>query len=144
MFIDASEVLTSSGNTVGFEQFDLPANTNTRKVRILGYGNSEGSGWNSYEEVQIFGNKSCASLSINQNTWLAKGISFYPNPVSQGFLQIKSNHSAIGLVTVFDLTGKQILKSKFNTKEAKLNVKAFSKGIYILKIQGFFKRFFVD
>ncbi|MFK7747074.1 MAG: chondroitinase-B domain-containing protein, partial [Kordia sp.] len=143
-FSDVTNVLTNSGNTVGFEEFVLPANTKTQYIRILGYGNSEGSGWNSYEEIQIFGEATCPSLSTIENTFLAKGISFYPNPSSQGFIQIKSEKNNIGLVEVFDITGKQISTAKFTKNEAILNVKTLSKGIYILKIQGVVERFFVD
>ncbi|WP_435414062.1 chondroitinase-B domain-containing protein [Polaribacter aestuariivivens] len=142
-FTEITSLLTSSGNTVGFEDFSLPANTTTKFVRILGFGNSEGSGWNSYEEVQIFGEETCPSLRI-ENSFLSKGISIFPVPTNQGFINIKSENTTIGLVEVFDLTGKLLLKQHFNSQKSQLNIDAFSKGIYILKIQGSFGRFIVN
>ncbi|QOD59761.1 discoidin domain-containing protein [Polaribacter haliotis] len=142
-FTEVTNLLTSSGNTVGFENFNLPNNTETKFVRILGFGNSEGSGWNSYEEVQIFGEETCPSLSIS-NSLFTKGITVFPIPANKGIINIKSENATIGLVEVFDMTGKQLLKQHFNSQTSQLNIDALSKGIYFIKIQESFGRFIVN
>ncbi|HYO53634.1 polysaccharide lyase family 7 protein [Archangium sp.] len=44
----------SSGTTTSFETYDFP-DTNARYVRIVGHGNSSGTGWNSISEVELWG-----------------------------------------------------------------------------------------
>lgn len=142
-FTDVTSVLTSSGNTVGFEEFNLPTNTKARYVRISGFGNSEASGWNSYEEVQIFGDESCASLSLKSNSLQDLGISIYPNPTNN-VLHIKSKTETIGKVEVYTIQGKLLLKNTINTFSETIDVASLSAGIYIIKIQGNFGRFIVN
>lgn len=143
-FTEITNLLTSSGNTIGFEDFALPTNTQTKFIRILGFGNSEESGWNSYEEVQIFGEETCSSLSLIKNEFLTKGITIFPIPVNQGFINIKSENKNIGFVEIFDLTGKTLLKKNITSRTEKLHIDKFSNGIYIIKIQGTFGRFIVN
>ncbi|MFD0835974.1 T9SS type A sorting domain-containing protein [Mariniflexile aquimaris] len=52
----------------------------------------------------------------------------YPNPASS-VIYISSN-SSIGLVTIYDVLGNQVLKTK-NTKQ--INVESLKTGVYILK-----------
>lgn len=140
-FTEITEVLTSSGSTVGFEDFSLSPFQEIQYLRILGFGNSD-SGWNSYEEVLIFGDDTCASLSVTKNTLLEKGISFYPNP-TKNTLNITAKNQ-IGFVTIFDLTGKKIMSKKITALTGKIEINTLSKGMYILKIQGAFSRFLVE
>jgi poly(beta-D-mannuronate) lyase len=142
-FTDVTSVLTSSGNTVGFEEFNLPINTEARYVRISGFGNSEGSGWNSYEEVQIFGDESCASLSLKSNSLQDLGITLYPNP-AKNILHISAKTETIGKVEVYTIQGKLLLKNTINTFSETIDVSSLSTGIYIIKIQGNFGRFIVN
>ncbi len=61
-----------------------------------------------------------------------EGLSFYPNPVSNGKIYITSKSSADKLVTIFDVLGKKVL-SQLTSKE--LNVASLSPGVYIIKIE---------
>jgi poly(beta-D-mannuronate) lyase len=140
-FTDVTDVLTSSGTIVGFEEFLLPSNTEVRYVRILGYGNSEGSGWNSYEEVHIFGDENCASLSVKENSLQEIGVVLYPIPTNTNFLNIKSKTENIGEVEVFDIHGKSLIKKNINQLLGKIEVGNLSSGIYIIKIRDTFSRF---
>lgn len=140
-YTDVTAVLTSSGTTVGFEEFMLPSNTKVRYVRIFGYGNSEGSGWNSYEEVQVFGDENCASLSVKENSLQEIGVVLYPIPTNTNFLNIKSQTENIGQVEVFDIHGKSLIKKEINQLLGKIEVGALSSGIYIIKIRDAFSRF---
>ncbi|MFK8061215.1 MAG: chondroitinase-B domain-containing protein [Polaribacter sp.] len=143
-FTDITSVLTSSGNTIGFEDFPLPANTKTRYVRILGYGNSEASGWNSYEEVAIFGEANCPSLSVKNDSLKELGITIYPIPTNNGFLNIKSQQENLGKIEVFDIRGKSLLIKKVENVSTKIDIQNLSKGIYIIKIKNTFSRFVVN
>lgn len=62
-----------------------------------------------------------------------EGLSFYPNPVSNGKVYITSKSSLAKEVTIFDILGKVVLQSTINTKE--LNVSSLSPGIYMIKIK---------
>jgi len=143
-FTDATAILTSSGNTVGFEEFTLPSSTQARFIRILGFGNSEGSGWNSYEEVQIFGDSNCASLSVKKNTFKELGISVFPIPTDDNYLNINSQKEKIGKIEIFDLRGKSLLKSKIDEFSGRIDISNLSGGIYIIKIKDSFGRFIVN
>jgi hypothetical protein len=62
-----------------------------------------------------------------------EGLSFYPNPVSNGKVYITSKSSLSKEVTIFDILGKVVLQSTISTKE--LNVSSLSPGIYMIKIK---------
>jgi len=140
-FTDVTTVLTSSGTTIGFENFLLPTNTKVRYVRVLGFGNSEGSGWNSYEEVQIFGDGNCESLGVKENSLQEIGVVLYPIPTNTNFLNIKSQIENIGEVEVFDIHGKSLLKKDINQLLGRIEVGVLSSGIYIIKVRDVFSRF---
>jgi len=62
-----------------------------------------------------------------------EGLSFYPNPVSNGKLYITSKLSLDKEITIFDVLGKEVLKTTITSKE--LNVSSLSAGIYMIKIR---------
>lgn len=141
-FTDVTDIITSSGNTVGFEGFPFSPFQEIQYLRIYGYGNSEGSGWNSIEEVQIFGDDSCASLSILNNNFINNYISFYPNP-SREIVHIKSNKN-IGLVQIFDTKGKKITSKIIDTNQGFIKTSTFAKGIYIIKNQSSYSKLIIE
>lgn len=71
---------------------------------------------------------------------LSSELLIYPNPVSDGILNINLNQSSsdeqVGL-SIFNITGKRVLNKTFNTTNGRLvlNVSALSKGVYILNIR---------
>ncbi len=69
---------------------------------------------------------------LNQDT-LIEGLSFYPNPVSNGKIYITSKLSLDKEITVFDVLGKKVIQAYINSKE--LNVSSLSPGVYIIKIK---------
>ena len=143
-FTEITNLLTSSGNTVGFEEFVLPKDTYAQYVRILGYGNSEGSGWNSYEEVKVFGDENCTYLSTIDNDFNSLGITLYPNPVNDNSLFISSKNEQIGLVEVFNMQGKLLLKKQLNSLEGTVFLSNFSAGIYLIKIKNSVRKLIVN
>ena len=58
--------------------------------------------------------------------------SIYPNPAND-IVQLKAT-KAIGFVEVYDLTGRQVIKSTPNSNSKELNVSSLSKGLYIVKV----------
>lgn len=130
-FQNSTDVIQSSGNTVGFETFPLTPNPTAQFVRILGFGNSTGSGWNSYEEVEIYGDSNCASLSAEEVT--PQSFNVYPIPSIDGFITIQATQQAIGEVEVFDTKGNVILQKTINDLNGQINLSKLASGIYLLK-----------
>lgn len=62
-----------------------------------------------------------------------EGLSFYPNPVSNGKIYITSKSSLDKEITIFDVLGKKVLQTVINSRD--LNVSALSPGVYIIKIK---------
>lgn len=61
------------------------------------------------------------------------GLSFYPNPVSNGKIYISSKSSLEKEVTIFDVLGKKVLQTVITTKE--LSISSIPSGVYIIKIR---------
>ena len=136
-FTEVTAKLTSSGNIVGFEDFTLNPYQKVRYVRILGYGNSENSGWNSYEEVQIFGDDACASLNVANNLFIENGFTFYPNPANN-FINISfkgMDKSQINY-SLLDIRGAQVLigESAPNNGLISIGTSTLPDGFYILTV----------
>ncbi|WP_165876154.1 chondroitinase-B domain-containing protein [Mariniflexile fucanivorans] len=144
-FTDATTVLTSSGTTVGFEDFPLTTKPTVQYIRILGYGNtsSTSGGWNSYEEVEIHGDNTCSSLSTKNEVLKSNKFVVYPVP-TKGELTISSLKEALQTIEIFDATGKLLLRKTTNSTIENINVSAFSKGVYVVKANGFTGRFVVE
>ena len=62
-----------------------------------------------------------------------EGLSFYPNPVSNGKIFITSKSAIDKEVTIFDVLGKKVLQTILNARE--LNISNLSPGVYIIKIK---------
>lgn len=67
----------------------------------------------------------------NQDTSI-EGLSFYPNPVSNGKIYISSRLALDKEILIFDVLGKKVLQTQINSKE--LNIASLSPGVYIIKI----------
>jgi hypothetical protein len=61
-----------------------------------------------------------------------KGLTMYPNPVTGGTLNFTSTANAAMSVQIFDLLGKEILKS--NVVNNTVNVAKLTAGVYVVKI----------
>ena len=61
------------------------------------------------------------------------GLSFYPNPVSNGKIYITSKSSLDKDISIFDVLGKKVFQATLNAKE--LNIASLSPGVYIIKIR---------
>ena len=68
----------------------------------------------------------------NQDTTI-DGLSFYPNPVSNGKIYISSKSILDKEVSIFDVLGKLVFQTQITAKE--LNISSLSSGVYIIKIK---------
>ena len=71
-----------------------------------------------------------SSMSVNENEQL--GLKIFPNPVSSGYVTLKTSVSGIKNVELFDLNGKIVLKTSLNTNT--LNVGSINPGVYFIKL----------
>jgi hypothetical protein len=74
-----------------------------------------------------------AAQESKQQPAVIEGLSFYPNPVSNGKIYITSKSSLEKEIAIFDVLGKKVLQATITTKE--LNVSTLSPGVYIIKIK---------
>jgi hypothetical protein len=73
-----------------------------------------------------------SSASLNNNP--ISGFASYPNPVSDGILNISSASTSVKEVTIFNLLGKQVLSSRFSGIKKNIDVSSINAGMYILKV----------
>lgn len=73
-----------------------------------------------------------SALSLKENE--INSFSAYPNPTS-GSWKISNNKDAIQSVSVFDVTGKQVLNVTTPSNEAIIDASNFKSGVYISKIK---------
>ena len=60
------------------------------------------------------------------------GLKIFPNPVSSGYVTLKTSIGGIKNVELFDLNGKIVLKTSIKTNN--LNVSAINPGVYFIKL----------
>lgn len=126
---DAEPVATltnSSGTSTALAQI--------ASVSIREAGNATaGTGNIEYDAIRVADNwayVTSATLGLKQNA--ISGLNMYPNPVSNGNLYITSNSNSAKSITIFDVLGKQVIKtSSINNT---VNVSSLKSGIYIVKI----------
>ncbi|WP_372752353.1 chondroitinase-B domain-containing protein [Mariniflexile sp.] len=142
-FTDATGIVTSS-LAAGFQNFPLISNPTVQYVRILGYGNSSPSGWNSYQEVEIYGENTCSILNNYDAVLKENKLILYPVPVKDGYLNLNSKTASIGSVKIFDVLGKVLFFQKIESTTAKLDVSHLTSGVYFLKTDTTISRFVVN
>tara|TARA_R110002049_G_scaffold18043_3_gene69429 strand:+ start:14407 stop:15783 length:1377 start_codon:yes stop_codon:yes gene_type:complete len=116
---DLSTLTTWTGNvndvTITFRDED----------NASGAGKSSGTGDFVIDSI-IFSNTTLSSKDFDTVSF-----SFYPNPASD-IVYFKGNN-AISKVTVFDITGKQVLTGKLSNNE--LNISPLKSGLYLLEVE---------
>ncbi|WP_452229259.1 T9SS type A sorting domain-containing protein [Lacinutrix sp. MEBiC02404] len=71
-------------------------------------------------------------FSLSVNAFEANKFNVYPNPVTNGLVNITSKSNEGIAVTVFDILGKQVISQTVNNNV--LNVATLTSGVYILKL----------
>lgn len=72
------------------------------------------------------------TASLNNNK--IEGFTTYPNPITNKEFTISSNNTNRKEVTIFNVLGKQVLKTNISGLKSIINVSSVNKGIYILKV----------
>ena len=70
------------------------------------------------------------ALKVAQNS--ISGLKVYPNPVKNGTLYIDTDASSEKTVAIYDILGKQVIKTA--TSSSAINVSSLTSGVYIVKI----------
>ncbi len=60
------------------------------------------------------------------------GLNIFPNPVSSGYVTLKTSVSGVKNIELFDLSGKRVLKTSINADI--LNVTSINSGVYFIKL----------
>lgn len=69
---------------------------------------------------------------INQDSSI-DGLSFYPNPATNGKIFIASKSNIAKEVEIYDVLGKKVFQITSSAKE--INISSLSPGVYIIKIK---------
>ena len=133
---------TLTGSYEGAE-VDLSAATGTAfyiGIQYLDDGADGYSDWQisnvqlaTYGACPVLGTRTaadCSTLSTTKTT--ADVFSIYPNPTTNGLVNITSKFNEAISVTVFDILGKQVFNRTVTNNT--LNVASLNSGVYILKI----------
>jgi len=66
------------------------------------------------------------SINVNQK------LEFYPNPVTDGYLNLTNSSNSLKSIEIFDVVGKKVLSQQ--TLLSKVNVSSLNAGIYVIKV----------
>jgi len=72
-------------------------------------------------------------LSVDQFSLQENTVTFYPNPVTENVLHVKSNVNLD--VTVFNVLGQNVLTTKTTSTNNTINVSTLNTGVYIVKLK---------
>lgn len=102
---------------------DLP--NSIFQLVIEGRTNANGeSFW--FDNVYFDGTVGISDRSTNQ-------FSIFPNPATKGYINITSKINSSKNISIFDVLGKQVLKTTLSSD--RLDISALKSGIYIVKIE---------
>ena len=125
-----------SGATVETEQLFSLAGIKARYVKFIGIGNSSSSNWTSIANVNIYGNINCEeTLSVNGASE-NPDVAIYPNPITTGELTIISQFDVLGILDIYDITGRKVLSTDgLGNNKIKIDVSDFSSGTYFVRLE---------
>ena len=102
-----------------------PAGAAKLRFEMRSYADgTAGGGVIYYDDMSV-----TSPMKVSQNS--INGLNVYPNPVTSGTFYINTDSNDVKSVSIFDVLGKQVLKTKTNNA---VNVSALTSGVYILKI----------
>ncbi len=96
-------------------------------VKLVLEGRSNASAENFWFDNIVFD----GSAGVNDQS--TGQFSIYPNPASKGFVNISSKVGGAKNISIYDVLGKQVIKTTLNGD--RLDISALNSGIYILKIE---------
>ena len=80
-------------------------------------------------------------LSVSKNNLESKNLFVFPVPAKEDYITITFQDKILGLVEIVDMQGRMLFQKVINTAAYKLDLSAFSKGTYLIKVQGVSKLF---
>ena len=115
----------SEGNVIALANVNI---TTPVTIRVYGFNAEAVGGTFSIDDFAISG--TVGTLSVKSNE--ISGLSIYPNPSKDGKLFITSDANENKSVVIFDLLGKQVLKT--NASSEAINIASLRSGAYFVKI----------
>jgi hypothetical protein len=122
-----------NGNNTAFWYFCALNNTNLTCINVddVAWSSSNWTLAGSNVDAGVYFSTNCGnSCSVGVDEHSLSTLSIYPNPTSNQFSI--DTELAISEITLFDLTGKTIMKTKQNTNI--VNVTDLTSGIYFIKL----------
>lgn len=94
------------------------------------------SSWTIYDDyIQVDYSDDLEQCSLSTTQFNADEIYIYPNPVSSGILNLKSNEKTNLKIEIFDFLGRKVMEK--NDISERIDVSTLQKGNYFLKITSF-------
>jgi hypothetical protein len=118
-----------NGSTITLSGPSFTGITTPVTFRFYGWNAEAAGGTFSIDDVVISGNVTTLSSSSFD---AIEGLKMYPNPLSGNTLFLTSTANADMSVQIFDLVGKEVLKS--NVMNNTVNVSGLNAGVYMVKI----------
>lgn len=78
-----------------------------------------------------------SAFSFGQTTPKGKSIDgffSYPNPVSKGYITIKTSNSNEKEILIYSVLGKKVFARKFSGNTKQFDISSIHTGIYIMKV----------
>lgn len=100
-------------------------------ILIFIFVNSASFGMADIKSVMEFSDDPAVSFATVEDQG-GNPFSIYPNPVTKGFVYITSESAEPKEILIFDVLGKEIIRTSL--KENRLDVSVLESGIYILKV----------
>ncbi len=121
---DDPELLAGLGETTQYDE-DLNGNKETESLQL------NNSGEYCTTEPTLRALNSCQPLGVFNTS--SSSFQLHPNPTDTGYVNISSNTTGPKNITIFDVLGKQVMKTTLTSQ--RLDVSSLRSGIYILKIE---------
>lgn len=80
-------------------------------------------------------------LSVSKNNLESKNLFVFPVPAKEDYITITFQDKILSLVEIVDMQGRILFQKVINSAAYKLDLSAFSKGTYLIKVQGVSKLF---
>lgn len=121
---DDPELLAGLNQTVQYDE-DLNGNAETESIQ------SDGVASFCVDLPTLRATNSCVVLGIGEvNSEIFK---VYPNPATNGYVEISSKINGQKNISIFNILGKQIMKTTLINQ--RLDISALNSGVYILKVE---------
>jgi hypothetical protein len=153
VFTDAGELVASTSSsaatTLTLTSFTIPstATTGTTRMRVVmsdasattscgtfSYGETEDYTVNISATKEATANEIVINGGVSQSEKAIEHITLYPNP-AQDYFNISINAAEVkGTVSIFNVSGQEVMKREFNSNNSQIDISSLSSGIYTVKI----------